>query len=205
VILGATSFSIYAIVPSLEGTSNEKCIEPISNLHSGMLEEFDGLDSLDSSAGCPTQDAKTQVSQLSATVNDDVSNATLGQLFNKQQALFHFSMDSAQGGRRNPRRANSYPTKIKSKARSNRPLCAYNFFFKDERARLTGISGSFTRTTAEEKKNRRKHPHKKISFEELGRMIGAHWKGLNEEQRAPYEEMARVEKMRYEAEKASLA
>ena len=85
-----------------------------------------------------------------------------------------------------------------------RPLSAYNMFFKQERARIVGTFETSGSTSKQEKKKRRKHPHNKISFVELGRMIGRRWKRLSKEERAVYEADAKADKMQFEAEKALL-
>ena len=85
-----------------------------------------------------------------------------------------------------------------------RPMSAYNLFFKQERAKIVGTYETFGRTSEQEKKKRRKYPHNKISFAELGRIIGRRWKRLSKEERAVYEADAEADKKQFEAEKALL-
>ncbi|SCU92247.1 LAMI_0E09472g1_1 [Lachancea mirantina] len=40
-----------------------------------------------------------------------------------------------------------------------------------------------------------------ISFGQVGRILGEKWKGLNEEEKQPYEAKAEADKKRYESEK----
>ena len=91
--------------------------------------------------------------------------------------------------------------------RKMRPMSAYNLFFKEERARILGTAQkpSVGPTSQEEKRKRRKCPHNKISFAELGRIIGKRWKELGDKERSVFEEKARADKERYKAEKMALA
>lgn len=79
-------------------------------------------------------------------------------------------------------------------------LSAYNLFFRDERQRLlASIKGSdneknFTSAIRKD----RAAPHRKISFSELGKVIGQNWKTLSEVTRAKYNKMAEEEKKVYQ-------
>ena len=71
-----------------------------------------------------------------------------------------------------------------------RALTAYNFFFQAERQRLLNNTDG---TQMGEKK--------KLGFAGLARHISSKWKNLNSVDRLPYEQMAGVEKDRYNREK----
>jgi HMG-box domain len=76
-------------------------------------------------------------------------------------------------------------------AKPKRPLSAYNFFFKTERAKiLTEIPD-----VAKERKPRRSHG--KIGFKDLATRISYSWKSLSIEERAIFYEMAASDKKRY--------
>ncbi|KAH9450542.1 hypothetical protein MJO28_010015 [Puccinia striiformis f. sp. tritici] len=64
-----------------------------------------------------------------------------------------------------------------------RPLSAYMFFSQDWRERI-------------------KTENPEVSFGEIGRLLGLKWKGLTDEEKKPYEDMAARDKKRHEAEKA---
>ena len=63
-----------------------------------------------------------------------------------------------------------------------RPLCAYNYFFQQERMKLQGNSTP------------------KIGFRELGKIVGRRWKGLSDEDRKQYAKLAREDSTRYRNE-----
>ena len=56
-------------------------------------------------------------------------------------------------------------------------------------------------TSIEERRRRRKCPHNKISFNDLGKMIGMRWRYLSETAREKYKILAAQDKVRYENEK----
>lgn len=96
--------------------------------------------------------------------------------------------------------------KLKLGRQRLRPMSAYNIFFKYERARIVGEPLEFdkiTCTTKVDRRKRRKSPRNVIGFSDLGKLIGQRWKELGAEERAVYQEKARQDKMRYEAEKAA--
>lgn len=109
--------------------------------------------------------------------------------------------------------------KKRPKGMPKRPLSAYNLFFQSERVKI--INGNRDSSNAEnseadhahendtETKQQGKHqegkrsgksrkpPHGKISFERLGRLIGARWKEIPEEEKKEYQERAEEESNRY--------
>jgi hypothetical protein len=87
----------------------------------------------------------------------------------------------------------------KPKDKPNRPLSAYNFFFRSERTLMLGANAP---SDEEERIKKRVHckTHGKIGFAEMARMIGGKWKALEPEKRKVFEDQAKEEKDRYAAE-----
>ena len=118
----------------------------------------------------------------------------------------------------------------KAKDAPRRPLSAYNLYFKYQRALLLVdsedddqptqqapivIGGSYSAMLAttdhtvvqpfegsRARQGRREHrrTHGKVGFAELARQIGQKWRSLDEAERQPFVEQARVEKERYQEE-----
>ena len=82
----------------------------------------------------------------------------------------------------------------KPKDKPNRPLSAYNLFFREERAKMLG---SDTPTVDSEKKRLHRKTHGKVGFTEMARSIGAKWKELSEEEKKGFNEQAAEAKKRY--------
>jgi len=74
--------------------------------------------------------------------------------------------------------------KKKPKGMPKRPLSSYNWFFRHERKR----------TSEEKEKN---GGESKLSFEDMGKLVGKRWKSLSDEERKCYEEMAEQDTIRY--------
>lgn len=89
----------------------------------------------------------------------------------------------------------------KPKDKPNRPLSAYNFFFRSERTLMLGANAP---TDEEERIKKRVHckTHGKIGFAEMARMIGGKWKALEPEKKKLFEDQAKEEKDRYATELA---
>ncbi|KAI6145891.1 non-histone chromosomal protein 6 [Pisolithus tinctorius] len=77
-------------------------------------------------------------------------------------------------------------SKSKAKGGPKRALSAYMFFSQDWRERI-------------------KTENPDAGFGEVGKLLGAKWKELSDDERKPYVEMAAKDKARAEEEKASLA
>merc|ERR1711977_622587 len=65
-----------------------------------------------------------------------------------------------------------------------KPLSAYMFFSKDAREEV-------------------KSENPDVSFGQIGKLLGAKWASLGDEEKSPYNEMASKDKERYEQEKAA--
>ena len=90
----------------------------------------------------------------------------------------------------------------KPKDKPNRPLSAYNLFFRHQRAVMLGPDAP---TREEEKLKKRVHckTHGKIGFAEMAKEIGSRWKTLDPDTKRFYEMQAQKEKQRYSAELAA--
>eukprot|EP00538_Stauroneis_constricta_P011160 CAMPEP_0119560084 /NCGR_PEP_ID=MMETSP1352-20130426/13942_1 /TAXON_ID=265584 /ORGANISM="Stauroneis constricta, Strain CCMP1120" /LENGTH=662 /DNA_ID=CAMNT_0007607973 /DNA_START=238 /DNA_END=2226 /DNA_ORIENTATION=- len=105
----------------------------------------------------------------------------------------------------------------KPKNKPNRPLSAYNLFFKSERMKMIGEIPSGGADTSEDggandgnqqprhssdplKKRIHRKSHGKVGFAEMARVIGGRWKLLPADKRKVFEEGALEEKKRYEIE-----
>jgi len=101
-------------------------------------------------------------------------------------------------------------TRKKPKDKPKRPLSAYNYFFKDERARIIKLvlkDGTDAKNEEgaldfipEETLKRLKKDGNKVSFEEMGKLIGQHWKTIDPERQNMYMEKAAEDAERYKKE-----
>ena len=76
-------------------------------------------------------------------------------------------------------------------AKPKRPMSAYNFFFREERANILSES---TKTGEGEGDG------EPTSFEDIGRIIGQRWRAIDPEELAKYKEMAKKDSDRYRDE-----
>lgn len=106
------------------------------------------------------------------------------------------------------------PTKKKPKDKPKRPLSAYNYFFKEEREKILRIVLAEDPTKvendpesedylSEEVIGRLKKEGGKVSFEEMGKIIGQRWKNIDPDRLAKYSEMASEDTERYKKEMQS--
>jgi hypothetical protein len=106
------------------------------------------------------------------------------------------------------------PTKKKPKDKPKRPLSAYNFFFKEEREKiLKVVLAEDPEKIDNEKGNedyldddalgRLRKEGGKVSFEEMGKLIGQRWKNINPDRLTRYSELAAEDTERYKKEMQS--
>lgn len=106
------------------------------------------------------------------------------------------------------------PTKKKPKDKPKRPLSAYNYFFKEEREKILRVVLAEDPTKvenppesedylSEETIGRLKKEGGKVSFEEMGKLIGQRWKNIDPDRLAKYSEMASEDTERYKKEMQS--
>jgi len=107
-----------------------------------------------------------------------------------------------------PASAVKRPTKKKPKDKPKRPLSAYNFFFKEEREKILKVvlaedpekvenDPDSADHINEEMMTRLKKEGGKVSFEEMGKLIGQRWKNIDPDRLAKYSEMAAEDTERY--------
>jgi hypothetical protein len=110
------------------------------------------------------------------------------------------------------------PTRKKPKDKPKRPLSAYNFFFKEEREKILKVvlGGDDPKVSAElnsdpdseefispEMMERLRKDGGKVSFEEMGKLIGQRWKNIDPDRLSKYSEMAGEDTERYKKEMQS--
>lgn len=105
-------------------------------------------------------------------------------------------------------------SKKKAKDKPKRPLSAYNFFFKEERGKILRIVLSDDESNAENDPNSDEYIDKetiqklkkddgKVSFEEMGKLIGLRWKQIDPERLTKYSELAAEDTERYKKDMVS--
>lgn len=110
---------------------------------------------------------------------------------------------------RKAKRANSTrkPTKKKPKDKPKRPRSAYNYFFQQERQRVLAyltrdktvpLEGDEVVDVDQEKRLIKETG--KVSFEEMGKIIGTRWKNLPNENLSKFTELALGDTERYKKE-----
>mmetsp|Transcript_29960 Transcript_29960/g.49451 ORF Transcript_29960/g.49451 Transcript_29960/m.49451 type:complete len:338 (-) Transcript_29960:99-1112(-) len=106
------------------------------------------------------------------------------------------------------------PTRKKPKDKPKRPLSAYNFFFKEEREKILKVVLSEENTKeendpegtdyiSEEMMTRLRKEGGKVSFEEMGKLIGQRWKKIDPDRLSKYSELAAEDTERYKKEMQS--
>ncbi len=108
-----------------------------------------------------------------------------------------------------PQKVSSGPPAKKVFEKPKRPMSAYNFFFRDERARILAEAeakkaNSGAEVSAEGPKRMTKRgrrcPHGIVSFKELGAIVSKKWKEVPPDVSAKYKLMAKEDSQRYRSE-----
>lgn len=103
------------------------------------------------------------------------------------------------------------PTKKKPKDKPKRPLSAYNFFFKEEREKIIKVVLAEDPSAVKQDPDddgfldaetigRLKKEGGKVSFEEMGKIIGQRWKNIDPDRLSKYSELAAEDTERYKTE-----
>jgi HMG (high mobility group) box len=103
------------------------------------------------------------------------------------------------------------PTKKKPKDKPKRPLSAYNFFFKEEREKILKVVLAEDPSTVDNDPNsedyldddqlrRLRKEGGKVSFEEMGKLIGQRWKNIDPDRLTRFSELASEDTERYKKE-----
>ena len=106
------------------------------------------------------------------------------------------------------------PSKKKPKDKPKRPLSAYNFFFKEEREKILRVVLAEDPDKAdndpksedyldEATLGRLKKEGGKVSFEEMGKIIGQRWKKIDPDRLGKFSELAAEDTERYKKEMQS--
>lgn len=119
--------------------------------------------------------------------------------------------DEAVELKQRPAAAAKRPSKKKPKDKPKRPLSAYNFFFKEEREKILKV------VLAEDPEKVENDPESedylsddmvgrlrkeggKVSFEEMGKLIGQRWKNIDPDRLTRFSELATEDTDRYKKE-----
>jgi hypothetical protein len=83
-----------------------------------------------------------------------------------------------------------------------RPLSAYNYFFRSERARLVGVDLDLKEVADVHNRKKRRHrkTHGKMGFREMANKVGERWRGLTDEEKIPFVKMFEDDRARYKTE-----
>lgn len=103
------------------------------------------------------------------------------------------------------------PTKKKPKDKPKRPLSAYNFFFKEEREKILKVVQAEDPEKVEndpesedylsdEMLGKLRKEGGKVSFEEMGKLIGQRWKNIDPDRLTRFSELATEDTDRYKKE-----
>ena len=106
------------------------------------------------------------------------------------------------------------PSKKKPKDKPKRPLSAYNFFFKEEREKILKVVLAEDLTEVKndpdtedylgpEQLGKLKKEGGKVSFEEMGKLIGQRWKNIDPDRLAHFSDLATHDTERYKKEMIS--
>jgi hypothetical protein len=101
-------------------------------------------------------------------------------------------------------------TRKKPKDKPKRPLSAYNFFFKEEREKILKVLNDEEAENSQDEKSEDyltpeqivslKKEGGKVSFEEMGKIIGRRWKNINPDKLSKFQELANDDTERYKQE-----
>lgn len=105
-------------------------------------------------------------------------------------------------------------TRKKPKDKPKRPLSAYNYFFKEEREKILKILSADDPYKVEQDPTSQdflseaqitslRKEGNKVSFEQMGKIIGARWKNIDPDRLAKFSEMASEDTERYKKEMQS--
>lgn len=105
-------------------------------------------------------------------------------------------------------------TRKKPKDKPKRPLSAYNYFFKEEREKILKIltaddpykveqDPSSQDFLSEQQIGSLRKEGNKVSFEQMGKIIGARWKNIDPDRLAKFSELASEDTERYKKEMQS--
>uniref|UniRef100_A0A7S1GNE0 HMG box domain-containing protein n=1 Tax=Cyclophora tenuis TaxID=216820 RepID=A0A7S1GNE0_CYCTE len=169
------------------GDSNSSCLEPIAcpvprqgdKDHQCLWELHTRQPPQDGTK--QDQDGHKAYSRTTSTENSLPSNHVESRVTSSPELSEGGSISTSSSTRTSSRKR-----KRKTTTLPKRPLSAYNFFVQKERARLA--------------KENEEQGEKRISFEDLGKMIGNKWRNLPESERLHFQKLAEADMERYTRE-----
>jgi hypothetical protein len=145
--------------------------------------------------------------------DSEVMTAVKVEVIDSVSAVNLTALNFEKGVERIPVVAIRKPSKKKPKDKPKRPLSAYNFFFKEERGKiLRVVLENATELNNDPKADdyldeaaiaRLRKDSGKVSFEEMGKIIGQRWKNIDPERLTTYQDMATSDTHRYKKEMQS--
>lgn len=162
----------------------------------------------------PTEEANAVLNnQTSQYLRDTASGAFHSQAKNNMAQLQEAAKAESFSERSSSQEEALDPSNQKNRKRNQpkRPLTPYNIFFKEQRMKILAERDHASESAAEaisksdwKRRKGRSQPHHKISFQELGKMIGKRWREIDSATMAEYERRAEEDRRRYQDEVGQL-
>lgn len=121
----------------------------------------------------------------------------------------HANPKHRQEQKKTPKTALASRKRKRDGSKPKRPLSSYNIFFKEERVKLIKeMEGHESRPSSNQDlvrentssttiKQRKKNPHRKITFQAMAKIIADRWRNIDPQRLRVYDERAATDKQRY--------